>query len=77
MLITDPTIADELVQVTPRRCLVLAARETYAAMGTRLTSQYECCACAMPATRHDQTCEMCGSPNFRPARKETIHADHL
>ena len=68
MLITDESIADSLMAVTPARMLVLASRAAYESQGARPTSKYECCACAMPARRHDEPCEMCGRKQFKPLR---------
>lgn len=65
MIITDPQLADELVEMTPLRCLVLWARSRYAAAGSVPTSSLECCRCAMLAEA-DGVCEMCGGDTFRP-----------
>lgn len=70
MLITDAQLAESLVEVTPQRCLVLSARSMMQAFGRPLASPYECCACAMPAKRHDQPCELCGRDVFKPANKK-------
>lgn len=67
MIITDPQLADELVEMTPLRYLVLWARSYYAA-GSVPTSSLECCRCAMLA-EGDGVCEMCGGTTFRPRRR--------
>ena len=68
-LVIDPTVAEDLVEMTGTRCLVLAARHAHQLGGTVCVSPYECCACAMPATTYKRACELCGRTVFRPARK--------
>lgn len=67
-VITDPNLADELVEMTPTRCRVMAARSFYAAAGSVPTSSLECCRCAMLAEA-DGVCEMCGGDVFRPRQR--------
>jgi hypothetical protein len=69
-LVLDERLADRLEELTPTRCMVMAARAFYRGLQGPCTAPYECCACGMPTSVARGPCVACGRDNYRRLRRE-------